>query len=274
MNLLGEKYLRKSALPTIFCPGCGDGTILRAAIDAIDKLGIRDQVALVGGIGCSGWIPVYIDADVIHTLHGRAIPVATGLKVSDPDRKIIVFTGDGDNVGIGGNHFIHAARRNVDITVVMINNQIYGMTGGQAAPTTPFKARTQTSPYGNQERSFNACQLAIAAGATFVARWTSAHPAQLVATLQKAIMHQGFAFIEVLTQCPTQAGRYIMNTNNPSELVAMLREKTMPIKQYQALTDEEKDSKIPVGVFRQEQGVQELSDSIYKLSRGVAGCLK
>ncbi|HHY70812.1 MAG TPA: 2-oxoacid:ferredoxin oxidoreductase subunit beta [Thermoanaerobacterales bacterium] len=270
MNLLGEKYLRKSALPTIFCPGCGDGTIMGAAVHAIDELDIIDKVALVGGIGCSGWIPVFIDADVIHTLHGRAIPVATGLKVSDPDRKVLVFTGDGDNVGIGGNHFIHAARRNIDITVVMINNQIYGMTGGQTAPTTPFKAKTQTSPYGNHERSFDACQLAMAAKATFVARWTSAHPAQLAETIKKAILHRGFAFIEVLTQCPTQAGRYMMNTNNPSKLVDMLRGKTVPIQKYQDLKDEEKEVKVPIGVLHYEKGVPELSDTIYQLSREVA----
>ena len=269
MNELGEKYLRKSALPTIFCPGCGDGTIMGAAIRAIDELDIIDKVALVGGIGCSGWIPVFIDADVIHTLHGRTIPVATGLKVSNPDRKVIVFTGDGDNVGIGGNHFIHAARRNIDITVVMINNQIYGMTGGQTAPTTPFKARTQTSPYGNHERSFDACELAIGARATFVARWTSAHPVQLTEPIKKAILHRGFAFIEVLTQCPTQAGRYMLNTTSPSELVNLLREKTVPIQKYQGLSAEEKRDKVPVGILKQETGVPELSDVIYELSREV-----
>ena len=133
MQELAEKYLRKESLPFIFCPGCGDGQILNATIRAIDSLGIKDNIACIGGIGCSGWIPVYLNVDVLHTPHGRAIPVAEGLKLSAPDKDIIVFSGDGDCLGIGGNHFIHAARRNIDLTVIMINNYIYGMTGGQKA---------------------------------------------------------------------------------------------------------------------------------------------
>ena len=145
----------------------------------------------MGGIGCSGWIPVYIDADTLHSLHGRTLPFATGLKMSNPKRKVIVFTGDGDCLGIGGNHFIHTARRNLDITVIMVNNRIYGMTGGQVAPTTPLKAKTKTSFYGNPEDPFDACELAKVAGATYVARWTAAHPLPLSRSIAEAIDPRG-----------------------------------------------------------------------------------
>jgi 2-oxoglutarate ferredoxin oxidoreductase subunit beta len=226
MHALGEKYLRKTALPTIFCPGCGDGTILNAMLRVIDKLGL-ENFNFVSGIGCSGWIPVFINTDVIHSLHGRAIPVATGLKMAQPEKHMVVFTGDGDCLGIGGNHFIHAARRNLDITVVMVNNYIYGMTGGQVAPTTPKAVSTKTSPYGNVEPPFDAASLAIGAGATLVARHTTAYPRQLKDDLEKAILHKGFSFIEVMTQCPTQAGRIIYGSGEPSFLLNELKKRTV-----------------------------------------------
>ena len=160
MQPLAEKYLRKSALPTIFCPGCGHGTVLNAFLRVIDDMGIIDDLSLVGGIGCSSWTPVFINTDVMHTLHGRAIAVATGLKLANPGRHVVAFTGDGDCIGIGGNHFLHGARRNIDMTVIMLDNHIYGMTGGQVAPTTPFQATTQTSPYGNPEPPIDACAVA------------------------------------------------------------------------------------------------------------------
>ena len=148
MNREAEKYLRKSSLPTIFCPGCGHGTVLNTFLKVVDEMSIIDRLGLIGGIGCSSWIPVFVNTDVIHTLHGRAIPVATGLKLSNPDLHVVVFCGDGDCLAIGGNHFLHACRRNLNITVVLLDNQIYGMTGGQVAPTTPYMGKTQTSPYG------------------------------------------------------------------------------------------------------------------------------
>ena len=228
MQDLGEKYIRKSALPTIFCRGCGDGTVLQAFLRAVDKLGCRDELALVGGIGCSGWIPVYVDADVLHVLHGRAIPFAIGLKMTDPKRKVVVFTGDGDCLGIGGNHFIHAARRNIDITVCMINNMIYGMTGGQQAPTSPHAATTQTSPFGNPEWPFDACQLAMASGATHVVRYSAGHPVQLNKAFQDALQHPGFSFIEVMTQCPTQTGRYMKGGLTAAEQLKELRDLSVP----------------------------------------------
>jgi len=224
--MLAEKYLRKSALPSIFCPGCGDGTILGSMLRVIDKLGL-ENFCFVSGIGCSGWIPVFINADVIHSLHGRAIPVATGLKMAMPGRHVVVFTGDGDCLGIGGNHFIHAARRNVDITVVMVNNYIYGMTGGQVAPTTPMDASTKTTPYGNADAPFDAASLAVGAGATFVARHSVPYPHLLDRDLEKGILHKGFSFLEVVAQCPTQSGRIMYGSSEPAELFEEIKRRSV-----------------------------------------------
>ncbi len=245
MQELAEKYLRRNSLPFIFCPGCGDGQILNATIRAIDSLGIKDKIACTSGIGCSGWIPVYLDLDVMHTVHGRAIPVAEGLKLSAPEKDIIVFTGDGDCIGIGGNHFIHAARRNIDLTVVMVNNYIYGMTGGQKAPTTPLKAKTKTSPYGNEERPFDGVQLAIASGATYVARWSTYHIQQLENSIKKALLHEGFSFIEVLSQCPVQAGRNIFKEKDPWKMMQIFKNNTV-LKGKEKKGDQ---SKIVIGEF-------------------------
>ena len=267
MHPIGEKYLRKEALPFLWCPGCGNGTILGATLRAIDQLGIIDQVALVGGIGCSGWIPTYIYADILHTLHGRALPFATGLKMSDPKRKVIVFTGDGDCLSIGGNHFIHSARRNIDFTVIMVNNQIYGMTGGQVAPTTPYDAKTTTSPHGNPEVPFDACELAKTSGATYVARWTAAHPRQLSKTIAEAISHEGFAFIEVLTQCPTQAGRIIYGIADSATLLDMLKSNTITIKAARKKNPEELKGKLLVGTLFQDDQKPEFVKSYYRTVR-------
>ncbi len=261
---LAEKYIRKSGLPLIFCPGCGDGTVLNVFLRAVQELGVFQSLALVGGIGCSGWLPTYIRSDVLHVLHGRAIPFACGLKLTDPGRKVVVFTGDGDCVGIGGNHFIHAARRNIDLTVIMINNGIYGMTGGQVAPTTPLRARTQTSPYGNFEFPFDVCELARAAGASYVARWTTAHPLQLLKAMGEGMEHQGFSLIEVMAQCPTQAGRYIEGTSRPGELVSLLKKRAVPYEMAKGLSPEELAGKFVVGKLYHEAGKKEFSRAIYE----------
>jgi 2-oxoglutarate ferredoxin oxidoreductase subunit beta len=266
MNPLGEKYLRKDALPFLWCAGCGNGIILAAALRAIDELGIIDEIALVGGIGCSGWIPVYVDADTIHSLHGRAIAFATGLKMSDPHRKVIVFTGDGDCLGIGGNHFIHGARRNLDITVIMANNQIYGMTGGQVAPTTPAGGRTKTSFYGNPEGPFDACDLARSAGATYTARWTAAHPRQLAGSIKSAILHKGFAFIDVLTQCPTQAGRIIHRVSDPGKLLDLLKTQTVRADKAKGLEAGERGEKIAIGTLYEDRERPEFADTVYRMN--------
>ncbi len=268
MHPLAEKMLRKSALPSIYCPGCGHGTVLNSFLRAVDKLGIYENMALVGGIGCSGWTPVFINTDTIHTLHGRAIAVATGLKMAQPERKVVVFSGDGDCVAIGGNHFIHAARRNIDLTVVMLNNNIYGMTGGQVAPTTPYQARTQTSPRGNQEQPFDACELARAAGATYIARWTTAQPAQMAKAMQEAIEHKGFSFVEVVVQCPTQAGRYMYGTGSAVTLYQMLKEKSVRVSKAAELSPEEKAGKIVVGRLLERNDRPEFIEGIYSLTAG------
>lgn len=259
---LAEKYLRKDALPTIFCPGCGDGQILNATIKAIDDLKIRKNIASVSGIGCSGWIPVYLDMDVLHSIHGRAVAAAEGLKLSSPDKKILVFTGDGDCVGIGGNHFIHAARRNIDLTVIMVNNFIYGMTGGQKAPTTPLKAVTKTSPYGNSERAFDASRLAITAGATYVARWATIYPNKLEAAIKNGIEHEGFSFIEVLSQCPVQTGKYIMNETNPWNMMNWFKENT----EIKNNIGEKNSEKIRLGEFINEEE-EEFSTQLAEVRR-------
>ncbi len=225
---------------------------------------IFPDLALVGGIGCSGWLPTYLRADVLHVLHGRAIPFATGLKLTDPRRKVVVFTGDGDGVGIGGNHFIHGARRNIDLTVIMVNNGIYGMTGGQVAPTTPLYGRTQTSPYGNTEFPFDVCDLARAAGATYVARWTTAHPKQLLRAIKEGIAHLGFSFIEVLSQCPTQAGKYMEGTSDPGELLNLLIKRTIAVERARGIPAPDLEGKLPVGKIHHETEKKEFSRIIYE----------
>ncbi|MDI9392247.1 MAG: thiamine pyrophosphate-dependent enzyme [Synergistota bacterium] len=219
MLKLAEKYLRKDSLPLLFCPGCGNGQILNAFIRAIDDLGIRERIAAVSGIGCSSWIPVYLEIDVLHSLHGRALAFAQGLKLGHPEKKVVVFTGDGDCLGIGGNHLIHAARRNIDLTVIMVNNFIYGMTGGQKAPTTPLGSLSKTSPHGNLERPFDPCALAEVAGATYVARWSTSHPVELQRAIVDAISHRGFSFLEVMAQCPVQAGKHILKESDPWKMM-------------------------------------------------------
>ena len=265
MNKQAEKYLRKSALPTIFCPGCGHGTVLNTFLKAIDDLDIINQLGLVGGIGCSSWIPVFVNTDVIHTLHGRAIPVATGLKLSNPDLHVIVFCGDGDCLAIGGNHFLHACRRNLNITVVLLDNQIYGMTGGQVAPTTPYMGKTQTSPYGCREYSLDSCNVAISAGATYVARGASTHPIRLKKLLIEGIEHKGFSFIHVLSQCPTQAGRYMYGTGKPVEMIKLLQADTVTVQRAKGMKEEDLEGKIVLGKLYEDTSKHELTECIYTL---------
>ncbi len=199
-----EPFLRTDRLPHIWCPGCGIGTTVncfaRALLDSNVDL---ESLAIVSGIGCSGRVAGYMKLDAFHTTHGRAIPFATGLKLANPKLQVVVYSGDGDLFAIGGNHFIHAARRNMDIKVVCVNNMIYAMTGGQTAPTTPGTAITSTAPYGVFEPTFNLVALAEAAGASYVARWTTYHVKQLAKSMQEALNKKGFCFIEVLSPCPT-----------------------------------------------------------------------
>ena len=199
-----EPFLRMDRMPHIWCPGCGIGTTVNCFARSLLECGLPlDQVALVSGIGCSGRVAGYLQLDSFHTTHGRAIPFATGLKLANPSLHVVVYSGDGDLSAIGGNHLIHAARRNIDIKVICVNNFIYAMTGGQSGPTTPATATTSTSPYGAFEPSFNLPQLADAAGAVYVARWTAFHVRQLARSMNDVFKKKGFCFIEVLSPCPT-----------------------------------------------------------------------
>lgn len=267
MHPLAEKYLRKSALPTIFCPSCGHGTVLNAFIRVIDALGIIDQLGLVGGIGCSSWTPVFVNADVLHTLHGRPIAVATGLKLANPNLHVVVFTGDGDCIGIGGNHFLHGARRNIDMTVIMLDNYIYGMTGGQVAPTTPPDARTQTSPYGNPEFPFDVCALAISAGATYVSSYTTAHPKGLFKAIKEGIQHKGFSFIHVVSQCPTQAGRYIYDAWSAAEFLKQFKQNSISVKKAERLSSKRLKGKLVIGKLYEDTQRPELTERLYKMMK-------
>ncbi len=201
-------YLRIDRIPHIWCPTCGIGTVVRCYTKALQESGIDlDKACIVSGIGCTGRVAGYVKMDAFHTTHGRAIPFASGLKLGRPELAVTVFSGDGDLVGIGGNHFIHAARRNMDILVVLVNNFIYGMTGGQNAPTTPLGARTSTMPFGNFERPFSLPHLAASCGATYVARWTSLHIRRMTRSFKEALGKKGFRFIEVIAPCSTLYAR-------------------------------------------------------------------
>jgi 2-oxoglutarate/2-oxoacid ferredoxin oxidoreductase subunit beta len=201
-------YLRMERMPHVWCPECGIGTVVKCFATALERRKLDlDKVSIVSGIGCSGRAAGYMNLDGFHTTHGRAIPFATGLKLARPELMVTVFSGDGDLSGIGGNHFIHAARRNLDLLVILINNFTYGMTGGQNAPTTPISAKSSTMPFGNFETPFNIPQLAASAGAQFVARWTALHVRQLTWTIEEAIGKKGFRLIEVVAPCPTLYAR-------------------------------------------------------------------
>lgn len=203
-----DRYIRQDRLPHIWCAGCGIGSAMSCFLRAINRAGIDpDKIAVVSGIGCTGRVAGYIKLDSFHTTHGRAIPFATGLKLANPELKVVVFSGDGDLVAIGGNHLIHGARRNIDMTVICVNNFNYGMTGGQVGPTSPFQSRTTTTPYGNFESPFNLPYLLSASGAPYIARWTVLHMRQLEKTMAEAMTRPGFTFIEVIASCPVTYGR-------------------------------------------------------------------
>ncbi|MEM1563127.1 MAG: 2-oxoacid:ferredoxin oxidoreductase subunit beta [Candidatus Bathyarchaeia archaeon] len=204
-----SKYLRAAMMPHIWCSGCGNGIILNAFVHALDELQINlNKLVVVSGIGCIGRVAGYMNVDSFHTTHGRPIAFATGVKLANPELEVVVISGDGDLFAIGGNHFIHAARRNIGIKVICANNFNYGMTGGQVGPTTPLDAFTTTTPYGNIEHPFNLVHLAAAAGATYVARWTTLHVRMLAMSIKKLLQRKGFSFVEVISPCPEIYGRY------------------------------------------------------------------
>lgn len=215
-----EEYLRLAQMPHFMCAGCGHGIALRALLWAVHERGIeRDRLAVVTGIGCSGRVGAYIDAHTMHVTHGRPLAFATGLKLARPDLTVVVVTGDGDCLAIGGNHLIHACRRNLDLTCVMLNNEIYGMTGGQVSPTTSRERYTSTTPFGNHEPGFDACALAAAAGAGLVGRGVTLQPPSLKDLLVEALAHPGFAFVEVLSDCTEIYGRKNDLGNSPEMIL-------------------------------------------------------
>ena len=244
-----DKYLRLSKFPLIWCPGCGDGIVLKAMLRAIDSIGLqKDDITMVSGIGCSSRLPGYVDFNTLHTTHGRPITFATGVKIANPKMNVIVVTGDGDATAIGGNHYIHAARRNLDLTVILFNNNIYGMTGGQVSPTTPIGMKASTAPRGNREPAFNISGLAQAAGASFVARGTVHGAFMLEKLIERAILKKGFSVVEVLTPCPTAYGRR-NRMGAGINMMHELRKDSVPLKKAAALTPEELDGKVVTGVL-------------------------
>ncbi len=246
-----QKLRKNKKFPTIWCSGCGIGIVMGALIRAIDHLGLtNDEVALVAGIGCSARMPVYMDFNTIHTTHGRALAFATGLKIARPDMKVIAVMGDGDALAIGGNHFIHAARRNLGITALVVNNAIYGMTGGQYSPTTPVGGKATTAPYGNIEPPFPVCELAIAAGASYVARSTVYHALELDKFLAEAIAKDGFSLVEAVSYCHTTYGR-LNKLGAAADMMRSLKENTIAKTAFDRLTPEERaaNTKIVRGTF-------------------------
>ncbi len=245
-----EKLLRMDRIPHIWCPTCGIGTTVTALAIALEQLQLDlNNVAVVSGIGCTGRVAGYMKLDSFHTTHGRSIPYAFGLHVARPDMKVIVFSGDGDLISIGGNHFIHTARRNANITVICVNNFIYAMTGGQVAPTTPITAHTATSPHGSYEHPFNLPLLAASSGATYVARWTALHIRRLTTALKEAISKKGFSFVEVIAPCSTLYAR-LNKLGTGLDLMKFYHDNSV-IKHGADLNDIDIDyqSKITVGKF-------------------------
>jgi 2-oxoglutarate ferredoxin oxidoreductase subunit beta len=244
-----EKYLRLQKFPHIWCPGCGDGIALKAILRSIDKLGWqKDEIVMVSGIGCSSRTPGYVDFNTLHTTHGRAIPFATGVKLANPKLKVIVVSGDGDALAIGGNHFIHAARRNIDLTVLVFNNHIYGMTGGQASPATPVGKRASTAPYGSIDPPFDIVEVARGAGASYVARGTAFHVPALDKLITNALQKKGFSLVEIMSPCPTSYGRY-NRLGTPVNMLQQLKDQSVPTRKWESLTPEERDGRFPIGVF-------------------------
>ncbi|NOZ63089.1 MAG: 2-oxoacid:ferredoxin oxidoreductase subunit beta [Calditrichaeota bacterium] len=244
-----EKYLRLDKLPLIWCAGCGDGIVLKAMLRAIDRTGLsKDEIAMVSGIGCSSRLTGYVDFNTLHTTHGRAIAYATGIKMVKPEMTVIVVTGDGDATAIGGNHYIHAARRNIDLTVILFNNNIYGMTGGQVSPTTPRGFLASTAPFGNIDNSFNISGLAQAAGASFVARGTVYDAVKLDRMIEKAIQKKGFSVVEVMTPCPTAFGRR-NRLGNGARMIKDLKPVSVSLAKAAQMEPDELADKIVTGIL-------------------------
>lgn len=260
-----DEYLRTKKMPTLWCWGCGDGVILKAFIRAIDKLGWNmDDVCVVSGIGCSGRFSSYINCNTVHTTHGRTIAYATGIKLANPDKKVFCITGDGDGLAIGGNHTIHGCRRNIDINHIVINNFIYGLTNSQTSPTTPQGMWTVTMKRGNIDPTFDACNLAIGAGATFVARETMLDPKKLEKVFVQGFEHNGYSFFDIFSNCHVNLGRK-NKMNSAMANLEWIDSISVSKTKFDKMSDEEKVGLFPTGVLKHDTTKQEYTDMYKKV---------
>lgn len=265
-----DQYLRIDKMPTLWCWGCGDGVILKSVIRAIDKMGWdMDKVCVVSGIGCSGRFSSYINCNTVHTTHGRTIAYATGIKLTRPDAHVIVVAGDGDGLAIGGNHTIHGCRRNIDLNFILINNFIYGLTNSQISPTTPQGMWCVSAQNGNIDPTFDACQLAIGAGASFVARETMLDPKKLEKVFVKGFSHKGFSFFDIMSNCHINLGRK-NKMASAMENLEWIDSITAPLKKWEALSPEEQMNKFPTGVLREVEQAEycEMYDMVIEAAQG------
>ncbi len=260
-----DEYLRTNKMPTLWCWGCGDGVILKALIRAIDKLGWdMDDVCVVSGIGCSGRFSSYINCNTVHTTHGRAIAYATGIKLANPEKHVICVSGDGDGLAIGGNHTIHGCRRNIDINHIVVNNFIYGLTNSQTSPTTPQGMWTVTMKRGNIDPTFDACNLAIGAGATFVARETMLDPKKLEKVFVQGLEHNGYSFFDIFSNCHVNLGRK-NKMNSAMANLEWIDSITVSKTKFDKMTEEERVGLFPTGVLKQDTTKQEYTDMYKKV---------
>ena len=269
-----DKYLRLEKMPTLWCWGCGDGVILKSFIRAVDKLGIsKDDMCVVSGIGCSGRFSSYVDFNTVHTTHGRTIAYATGIKLANPDKHVVCVAGDGDALAIGGNHTIHGCRRNIDITFIIINNFIYGLTNSQTSPTTPQGMWTVSQKAGNIDPTFDTCDLMIAAGASFVGRENVTAPKKLEKMIVQAIEHKGFAVVEALSNCHINLGRKNKMVS-AMENLDWIDSITVSKRKYDTLSPEEQLNLLPTGILKQDTEVNEYCDmykEIQEVHQGLRG---
>jgi len=266
-----DQYLRTEKMPTLWCWGCGDGVILKAFVRAVEKVGWKqDDVCVVSGIGCSGRFSSYVDFNTVHTTHGRTIAYATGIKLANPDKHVVCVAGDGDALAIGGNHTIHGCRRNIDMTLILINNFIYGLTNSQTSPTTPQGMWTVTQKAGNIDPTFNASNLAIAAGASFVAREKITDPKKLEKVIVKAFEHKGFSFVEALSNCHINLGRKNKMVSAMDNL-NWIDSITISKAKYDKMSEEERLNLLPTGILHQDENADEYCDMYAEIQKAHQG---
>lgn len=245
--------LRDDSLPHFFCSGCGAGQVMNFFLQAADEIDLDfDNLVAVGGVGCTARIPVYLKCDALHGIHGRVFPWATGIKLKNPDLDVVVFAGDGGVGAIGGNHFIQAARRNLDVTTIVVNNLNFAMTGGQVSPTTPSDMHTSTTPFGNEEEKFDLKKLHEAAGGTFYSRWNTSRSQNAIKAIKEALEHDGFSVVEIIAQCPTHFGRYALGTGKPVEGIEWIEDQSMSVSEAESKEEEELKDRFIVGDFYQK----------------------